>query len=257
VVACAAQTAIVVGQTAAPPDFSSNETAWVSTLGDFLPPRSGPGPVGSDPAHPRSIGEQQYFRIADLTNPILRPWAVEQMRKSNEDVLGGKIAYTAHSSCMPAGVPGFLLFPFAPVHFIQSPKQVLIVWSGDQQVRRIHLDVPHSQVTKPSWYGESIGHYEGDTLVVDTIGQNATTFIDSYRTPHSEKLHVIERYRLMDGGRTLQVDIRVEDDDAFTMAWTAIQRYRRVEEPMLERVCAENAGLIYDYNIPQSDKPDF
>jgi hypothetical protein len=70
----------------------------------------------------------------------------------------------------------------------------------DNDVRRIHLNVPHSANVKPSWYGESVGHYEGDTLVVDTIGLNDKTFVDNFRTPHSDKLHVVERYRLVEGG---------------------------------------------------------
>jgi hypothetical protein len=70
--------------------------------------------------------------------------------------------------------------------------QVTMVFSGDEQVRRVYLDVPHSGHLKPSWYGESVGHYEGgDTLVVDTIGQNDKTFLDGFHTPHTEKLHVV------------------------------------------------------------------
>jgi hypothetical protein len=63
-----------------------------------------------------------------------------------------------------------------------------MLWQMDQQVRHIYMDVPHSANPRPSWYGESVGHWEGDTLVVDTIGQNTKTFIDNYRTPHTRKL---------------------------------------------------------------------
>ena len=101
------------------------------------------------------------------------------------------------------------------------------------------MDVPRSSNPKPSWYGESIGHYEDDTLVVDTIGQTDRTFVDNYRTPHSEKLHVIERYHLTDCGKFLQVDIQVDDPDAFTMPWTAIQRYRRASAAQCSRRFAQ------------------
>jgi hypothetical protein len=60
-----------------------------------------------------------------------------------------------------------------PLYFIQTPNEVWMIFSGDHQVRRVYMDVPHSEKAKPSWYGESVGHYEGDTLVIDTIGQNA------------------------------------------------------------------------------------
>src|SRR5947209_251649 len=90
-----------------------------------------------------------------------------------------------------------------------------------------------------AWYGESVGHYEGDTLVVDTIGLNTKTYVDNYRTPHTDKLHVIERYRLINNGPTLENQIWVEDPDTFNQPWTAIQRYRKVSTgPLDEQVCA-------------------
>jgi hypothetical protein len=122
--------------------------------------------------------------------------------------------------------------------------------------------VPHSVKPKPSSYGESVGHYEnGDTLVVDTIGLSDTTFIDNYRTPHTTQLHVVERFKLSQDGRTLQVTISVDDPGAFNMAWSARQTYTRShEEPILETICAENNSVIFDAAvspIPQARKPDF
>src|SRR3954471_22862285 len=197
---------------AAPPDFTGHGTAgWLATSGDFgpVPGASGPGPMTNDPRHPyvpNGVGRQPTYRIADLTHPSLKPWVKELMKKDNDEVLAGKIGFTPRSSCMPAGVPGFLNYGGPhPYYMIQTPKQVLIVFSGDQQVRRIYLDVPHSANPKPSWYGESVGHYEGDTLVVDTIGLNNMTVVDPYRTPHTEKLHVVERWKMVDGGQALEV----------------------------------------------------
>jgi hypothetical protein len=122
--------------------------------------------------------------------------------------------------------------------------------------------VPHSAHVTPSWFGESVGHYEGDTLVVDTIGMNDQTWIDNYRTPHTDKLHVIERFHMIDGGKTLEVNVHVEDPGAFTTPWNAIQRYGRAEfGPMIEVSCAE--GMTNNYfhldaePIPQASKPDF
>ena len=66
-------------------------------------------------------------------------------------------------------------------------------------MRHIYLNVPHSENPKLSWYGELVGHYEGDALVIDTVGFNDKTFIDNFRTPHSDKLHTIERLRLVEG----------------------------------------------------------
>lgn len=250
----------VSAQNTAPiPDFQSGHAGWVVANRDGLAaPPSGFGPTRADPAHPYI--PNATFRIADVTSPNLKPWAAEAMRKSNEEVMAGKFPYTARSSCMPAGVPGFSSFVVEPVFFMQSPREILIVYSGDQQVRRVWMNVPHSANPKPSWYGESVGHYEGDTLVVDTIGLNARTFLDNYRTPHTEKLHVVERYRLINDGRGLENLIRVEDPDTFNQPWSAIQRYRKVQQgPMDEQVCAENTmdtGL-FGNEIPQSKQPDF
>ena len=199
---------------------------------------------------------QSNFRVADTDNPILQPWAAEQMKKANADVLAGKIGLTARSSCRPAGVPGWEHFIIEPIYFIQSPKEILLFFSGDQQVRHIYMDVPHSKNPKPSWYGESVGHYEGDTLVVDSIGFNDKTFVDNYRTPHTNKLHVVERFHKLNG-KGLQVDIRVEDPGAFRTPWSAIQRYRPVRIPYDEEVCIEGNLNLFDYNVPIAAKPDF
>ena len=246
---------------AAVPDFSSSEAAWIATSNDFIPPLEGPKPVSFDPAYPyvpNNARRQPTFRIADLSKPNVLPWAKAQMKTSNEAVLAGKIAYTPRSSCRPAGVPAFMLFIVEPIFFVQSPHEVLIIYSGDQQVRRIDLDVPHSANPKPSWYGESIGRYENGALVIDTIAFNDKTFVDNYRTPHTDKLHVVEHWQLADGGKMLEARFTVEDPGAFAAPWSGLQRYRRVQETMGEQVCAENnTGAVFDYHIPFADKPDF
>jgi hypothetical protein len=250
---------VAAQQKASPPDFSLNEVGWITT-GEITGVTGGPPIQRQDPAHPfvpNNIGRQPTYRIADLTNPNLKPWVKERMQKDNEEVLAGKIAFTARSSCRPAGVPAFATYPVRPVYFIQTPRQVVMIYSGDAQVRRIYLDVPHSESPKPSWYGESVGRYEGDTLVIDTVAQNDKTFVDYYRTPHSAKLHVVERWKLIEDGQKLEVIYTVDDPDAFNQPWSAVRQYRRVQQPMLEEVCAENNQHLFDYDIPVADKPDF
>jgi hypothetical protein len=156
---------------------------------------------------------------------------------------------------MPAGVPGFHLYGFQPLYFVQTPKEVIMIYSNDQQVRHVYLDVPHSANPQPSWYGESVGHYEGDTLVIDTIALNDKTFVDNFRTPHTEKLHVVERLKLIDGGKAMQVNITFDDPDAFNAPWSVFQRYDRIQRPMDEEVCAENNQQFF--TIPVANKPDF
>ncbi len=252
----------IAEQKADPPDFSSNQTGWISIGGDLIEvPGARVSIVRTDPAHPyvpNGTGAQPTYRIADLSNPNLKPWVKERMQKDNDEVRAGKIAFTPRSSCRPAGVPGFMSYGrFTPVVFVQSPKEVVIIFESNQEVRRVYLDVPHSENPRPSWYGESVGHYEGDTLVIDTIGMNDRTFLDNYRTPHTEKLHVVERWRMVDDGKVLEVNFTVEDPDAFYEPWSATQRYRRVQQPLREEICAENNQHLFDYHIPIANKPDF
>ena len=252
------------------PDFTiDNKSAWLMVGDDFLPPPAGPGPVTFDKRYPyvdnaaaRRTGTQPTYRVADLSNPILRPWVVEEMRKANDSVLAGKVPFRARERCYPAGVPGWVIYTLAePIAILQTDKHVTMINYGGPEVRRIYLNAPHSANPKPSWYGESVGHYEGgDTLVVDTVAISTKTFIDNYRTPHTDQLHVIERYKLVDGGKMMEVMISVEDPGAFTTPWSAMQRFRRVPREWTEDICAENNFDFLQYEVaplPQAAKPDF
>jgi hypothetical protein len=248
------------------PRLGYSNFGWFPVNDDFQPPLSGPGPVLSDPAHPyysNQAGRQPTFRIADLTNPILQPWAAERLRKTNEETRAGKPPFSPRETCWFAGVPGYDVFSrLRPVYFLQTPTQVTIINEGDAQVRRVYLNVPHSANPKPSWYGESVGHYEnGDTLVIDTIGLNAKTFVDLYLTPHTEKLHVVERFKLAPDGKMIELTITVEDEGAFTTPWSARQTYNREPQAKMEEaICAENNVDMFNHGYvppPEAGKPDF
>jgi hypothetical protein len=222
----------------APPNFAPDSNiGWYAFNRQFVPPPSGSGPVQQDPGHPyvsndefRVTGKQPTDQLADLSNPILQPWAREVVRKRNALVLSGKPAPPPHASCWPVGVPGFILRPMTePMYFIQTPREVVMILSSKQEIRHIYLTDRHPANVKPSWYGDSIGHYERDTLVVDTIGIDDRTWVDGFGTPHTKQLHVVERYHLIDGGKVLEADIHVEDPGAFTRPWNAIQRFRQSE----------------------------
>jgi hypothetical protein len=241
-------------QSAPVPNFDGGVTGWVHVLNATFPPVPGsPSPVVQDPGHPFGAGS---WRIGDLSNPNLKPWVKDVMKKDNDEIDHGKIAFQARSSCLPSGIPNMFL-PGNPLLVVQSPKEVLMIKQGGQEVRHIYLNMPHSAVVKPSWYGESVGHYEGDTLVVDTIGQNAKTVVDAFRTPHTEKMHVIERWRLTDGGKGLEAQITVDDPDTFNQPWSTYVRHVRGQEPYYEDICAENNLNLFDYHMPTAQKPDF
>jgi hypothetical protein len=271
---------------ASTPVFADNPSAgWFAYKRQFIQPASGPGPVVEDPKHPqvsndefRLTGKQPTFPVADINNPILQPWAKDVLRKSNELALSGTPGYSLHANCYPIGVLEFLLEPMTrPMHIIQGPKEVVLVLESFNDVRRIYLSDKHSPNVKPSWYGDSIGHYEGDTLVVDTIGLSDKTVVDGFHTPHTNQLHVTERFHRVDNGRELQVDIHVEDPGAFTMPWNAVQRYRGYEAtvskgvanlavlatpeegPLNEAICMENPFSLGmgARTLPQAKAADF
>jgi hypothetical protein len=273
-----------------PPNFAPNASiGWYAYNRLFIAPASGPGPVLQDPARPyvsndefRVTGRQPTERVADLNSPILLPWAKDVVRKRNELVLAGKLVPSPTASCWPKGVTGFLLSPMTqPMYFVQGPKEVVMILTSFNDVRHIHLTDKHSDNIKTSWYGESIGRYEGDALVVDTIGLDDRTRVDGFGTPHTKQLHVIERFHLIESGDVLEANVHVEDPGAFTMPWDAIQHFQQYEAavrkipverlvqlasvpegPLTEMTCADNptsflfAGAAA-LPIPQAAVPDF
>jgi hypothetical protein len=272
-----------------PPNFAPNpNVGWFAYNRLFIPPPSGPGPVRQDRSRPyvtndefRVTGRQPTERLADLDNPILQPWAKEVIRQRNAQVLAGKLVVSPSGSCWPKGVTGFLLSPMTqPMYFIQGQSDVALILTSFNEVRHIYLADKHSDNVKTSWYGESIGHYEGDSLVVDTVGLDDRTWLDGFGTPHTKQLHTVERFHLIEGGEVLEANIHIEDPGAFTIPWDAIQRFRQYEAavrklpldrvpvlastgegPLPELICPENPHSFFSgveaLPVPQATRPDF
>jgi len=265
------------------PDFSG---IWGHPyLPGFEPPLSGPGPVvnksrrrqilGTDgPLAPSTnvplVSDNRQF-VGDYTNPILKPQAAEAVRKQGEIELSGVSAPIPSNQCWPEPVP-YIFFNFG-MQMLQQPGKITILYDEDHAVRHVRMNQTHPAHVTPSWYGDSVGHYEGDILVIDTVGFKIGPFsaVDQYGTPYTQALHVVERYRLIDyeaareawqrGGRenirggavnegwapdpnykgkALQLQFTVEDEGVFTTAWSATKTYRRAFLDRPERVCAEN-----------------
>jgi hypothetical protein len=266
---CMAPVSLAKAQDAsAIPDFLGHSAGWVGIGNELEPPASGPGPVVAHPDYPyvsnaeaAATGRDANFRIADLNNPTLQPWVVEALRVQNKEALSGAPIFDGKVRCWPHGVPVFLLRPGSPIFILQSADTVHLILEPDSQARHVAMNVPHTDNPAPSWNGESVGHYEGDTLVVDTIAIDERGFLDNYRTPHSSMLRVVERYRMIDDGQMLEVSVHVEDQGAFTTPWTAMRRFRRDDgRPYRERICAENNEDYFGYDLPpmpQDNTPDF
>jgi hypothetical protein len=268
----------------------------------FEPPASGPGPVtnrsrapqrpggsaGSQASPPTRDGVSDYDQlVGDYTNPILQPWAAEVVKKYGEISLAGITYPNASNQCWPFPMP-FIYKQFV-MQMIQQPDKITMVYGGDHEVRRVRLNEPHRSPLTPSWYGDSVGHYEGDTLVVDTVGVKTDrpyAMLDLFGTPYTDKLHVVERYRLRDyddvkdaiernkkenwlfngdvfsqhRGKFLQLHVTIEDAGVFTTPWTSTLTYVPGPDQIAEGICAENPREYYnnkDSNIPKAANPDF
>jgi hypothetical protein len=245
------------------PNFASADFGWQLATGlDFRPIEGKVAPIGADPTYSPGRGIE---RLSDAENHNLKPWAAAQMKMHNDLVRDGHRAFSAQSRCWPGGGPGQLLFVAEPVFFIQTPQEVWILWQRNQQVRRVYLNREHSENTRPSWFGESVGHYENGELVIDTVGfvEHQYSFVDNYRTPHTKDLHVVERWKIVDGGNAVEATITVEDPGAFNAPWSGMARWQKVNRPMIESICAEN-NLNYErffklreYPMPEAKTPDF
>ena len=239
--------------------------------GQFIPPASGLGPIVDDPKHPyfgnssqrAGVGLGSTVRVADLTNDAarnLRPWAFEALKKQNELALADRNTQPRFTRCWELGVPAIDEVRH-PLYIIQTPEEV-VMYTG-KYARHIYMNVPHSKDLQPSWYGESVGRYEGDTLVVDTIGQNDRTLLDMFRTPHSAQLHVVERFRPINSGRGMDITIDVDDPGAFYKPWSERRpRYVVVNYPLseMDRICAAGNEDVFNQGLEPLQKattPDF
>ncbi len=175
------------------PDLSG---LWARPYLGFEPPLSGPGPVVN---RSRILGQSNINQfVGDHTSPILKPHAAEIVKKHGELELNGNGAPNPSNQCLPMSPPYIL--QRQKIQVLQQQNQVTILYEEDHQVRRVRLNARHPEHVIPSWYGDSIGRFEGDTLVIDTIGIKAGphSMVDTFGTPYSETLHVVERYRLID-----------------------------------------------------------
>ena len=267
------------------PDFSG---IWSHPfLTGMEPPQSGPGPVKNTSRRPDGVANFQKL-VGDYRNPILKPEAAEIVKRHGELSLSGIGYQTPSNQCWPGGVP-YVFWDFM-VQIFQKPDHVTMLYRHGNETRRVRMNEKHPAKVTPSWYGNSVGHYEGDTLVIDTVGIKKGPFamLDMYGTPYTEKLHVVERYRLVDydeakdaidrnakenslaggawgfdpdyRGKVLQLHFTVEDEGVFTTPWTSTITYRPAENPWPELICAENTFEYYnnrDSRIPTAAKPDF
>jgi hypothetical protein len=260
---------------------------WVHALPGFEPLAAGPTALVNRSRRANGTGDILKLN-GDYTNPILKPEAAAVVKSHAELGLAGIGDPNPRNQCWPAGVP--FVFTNGPTQLVQQPDKVTILYGYDHQVRRVRLNQPHAPQVTPSWYGDSVGHYDGDTLVIDTVGIKIGRYsmVDWFGTPHTAALHVVERYRMIDPdaatsaferdakehnvgpavrtpdsqGKYLQLQFTVEDKGVFAMPWTATMTYGsggNGPTDWAEAVCAENTQWYSgkQADVPRADKPDF
>jgi hypothetical protein len=287
--AFASDPATSAGQnTASIPDFSGR---FARNAFNFEPLPEGPQPVMNLSRLPNGASNIGQL-IGDYRNPILKPDTAEIVKRKGEISLSGHAYPDPSNQCRPYNPPFALAMQLA-VEMLQRKDRITIIYDQDDQVRRVRLNSAHAAKVIPSPMGDSIGHYEGDTLVVDTIGIKPGPYamVDRYGSPVTESLHVVELYRLIDGAEAkaaqdryekidgrlnaaprpldpdvtkkgLQVYVTVEDPNVFTTPWSGYITYRRMSpsQSWLEQVCAENTNEYYKdrwIGLPKADRPDF
>jgi hypothetical protein len=194
--------------------------------------------------------------------PSMTPWAEERFKAakpsfgpravedSNDPVNPTTISAMG---CFPPGMPRLYMQPF-PMEIIQLPGRVIMLFEFSHFIRQIYTDGrKHNTDLGPTWLGDAIGHWDGDTLVVDTVGFNDKTWIDRGGHPHSTELHLVERIRRVDQS-TLQDDITVEDPKAYVKPWGGQISFQL--DPtwnLTEMVCEDNVN--FDQFLKNEAKP--
>ena len=269
------------------PDFSG---MWGRNAFNFEPLPGGPVPVTNLKRLPNGAGDPNAL-VGDYNNPILKPEAAAIVKQKGEISLTGTAFPDPSNHCAPYAPP----FTFAMqlgVQVLQAKDRITMIYNQDDQIRHIRLNAAHPAHVTPSAMGDSVGHYEGRTLVIDTVGVKTgpLAMMDRYGTPRSDAFHLVERYLLIEGeaarqaadrfqkaegpaglggnvavdpdykGRGLQLQFTIEDPKVLTAPLSAAITYRRIKGSWAEQICAENSFEYFSGKataIPTADKPDF
>ncbi len=235
-----ARTALLAALCAAP-------AAWAQIVVEDLGARPKGPPAIAPSSDPRDLngiwfqkGYNGSFDPIEGGAPHFTPQGLAEYQKRQAASAAGRPLPDPPTQCWPHGVPRIMLTP-APFQFFQTPDQLTIVAEQNHNVRRIFLDKPHPPTLTPTLMGHSVGRWEGDTLVVDTVGLDPRAWIDEDGKPESDRLHVVEHLRKIDGGQRLEDLITIDDPKVFTEPYTARRVYEwRPDARPIEYICEEN-----------------
>src|ERR1700704_3220896 len=262
---------------------------WGKNAFNFEGMPSGPQPLRNLSRRPDGTAEAGRL-VGDYNNPILTPEAAAVVKQKGELAIAGKGFPNSQDQCRPIAPPFTQAMQLGLVMLPVTGGNIDILYDQNANVRHIRMNGTHPAKLAPTSMGDSVGHWEGDTLVIDTVGVKVDRFtsIDRFGTPQSDAMHVVERYRLIDGasakaavdtyekregavgggGRVagynpdtglngLQLDVTMEDPKVFTAPLTARVTYRRLITEWAESVCADNPVEHYKdewVGLPKADR---
>jgi hypothetical protein len=173
-----------------------------------------------------------------LKPEYLTEWQARVQAAREADAKGTPLA-TNYTNCLPDGMPTMMGAMF-PLEILQSRGQITIIEEAFTQVRRILLDQPQKRIddVEPGFYGRSVGHWDGDTLVVDTVGLNLQNRLGP-GIGHGEKLHVVERIHRADAD-WLEIETTLTDPEVLAEPYTSTTSYRHLDDDIREYICLEN-----------------
>ncbi len=265
---------------------------WGKNAFNFEGMPSGPQPLRNLSRRPDGTSNAGQL-VGDYNNPILTREAASVVKQKGELAIAGIGFPNAQDQCRAIAPPfssamqlGFEMLP-------SKNGDITIIYDNNHNVRHIRMNGTHPAGLKPTPMGDSIGRWEGDTLVIDTVGVKTDEFlsVDRFGTPVSEAMHIVERYRLIDGAtakaqidvyekregtvggggrdagyhpdmnlRGLQSEVTMTDPKVFTQPLTVRVTYRRLASQRTEAVCADNPVEHYKdewIGLPRSNRPDF
>lgn len=204
--------------------------------------RDGEARLTWDPSDPAG----QHPEQAPMTS-----WSLEKFKQAHPP-FGAKETFEAINDpvqlyCDPAGVSRIYFYPWQ-FTFLQTPQVVYILYEFSRVWRSVAMNRDHPKDPDLTWLGDSVGRYEGETLVVDTIGFNDKTWVDHVGHPHSDALHLIERFRRVDHD-TLELTVTVEDPKAYTRSFTNKKTFALSDSPMGETICSSSEMQSFQKEI--------
>ena len=287
-------TAVILTQQTFAADGASGilEVRWGKNAFNFEGMPSGPQPLRNLSRLPNGKANARQL-VGDYQNPILTPEAAAVVKQKGELAIAGKGFPNAQDQCRPMAPPFALAMQLGFAMLRNKDGNITIIYDQNMNVRRIRMNDTHPANLMPSPMGHSVGRWEGDMLVIDTVGikTDAFTSVDRFGTPQSEAMHVVERYRPIDGAlakaqidkyetsegtvggggrpagynpdaslKGLQLEVTMQDPKVFTAPLTARVTYRRLITEWQESVCADNPIEHYEgewIGLPKADHPDF